>query len=479
MATIPRIPSFLLPTRAALWRVMPLVLACGLTLVSALVAHGIEIGRQYRVPLPTAIQGAARDAVLSAIVGVVRLGDPIRPRLARVEPQDTPDFFSLGFRRIEDTVRPNPQMRLVDFDNAHIVRSTFPFRYQPSDEPRLRMLAKRYGLWEIVKAAPTEFEGMVRLRHWSRSRFARDDYQPLATNFDALEVLERNYRNHHEPFSHKKFFDPCQFFPLLLSQVLLSVGHQARLVSADHGMVEVWSNQFRKWILFDAELDQHLERDGVPMNMIELAREYASAGPASPHVRVVKGARLIGEENPTWVHLRREVMTPPMVLPWFSGAVVLVDRRNDWMTNWYFPGHPARAEANSLIFCLSDQRCLAFENRLRPVTTRESDFNWSLNETEIWAKDPSAHQALALGFRTVTPNFDHFEIVQDHSLTVTSSATFAWRLHDGINSLRITSVNALGVRGIPSAVRVEWHDPIRQISLQSRTTLEVGGAARN
>jgi hypothetical protein len=94
---------------------------------------------------------------------------------------------------------------------------------------------------------------------------------------------------------------------------------------------------------------------------------------------------------------------------------------------------------------------------LRPLTTRESDFNWTLNETEIWARPPSSNHALALGFRTVTPNFDHFEIVQDDRRTVTKSAMFMWQLHDGVNKLQVRSVNAFGVGGIPSTIRVDCH----------------------
>jgi hypothetical protein len=461
MAT-PNIGSRRIPSRVSfpwtddmLWRRFPPLLV--LTLVFALVFanYTIALSHQYGVPLTTAVHGAARDTVLSAIDGSLQLYDPYRPRLARMEPENTPDFTALGFDRVEDVLRGGHAMQLRAYENARIIRSTFSFRYQPHDEPHLQLLAQRYGLLDIVRSAHTEFEGMVKLRHWARSQFARDDYQPLMTRFDALEILERGYRDHGEAYTPQKFYDPCKFFPLLLSQALLSVGYQARLMSVNHGMVEIWSNQFRKWVLFDAELDQHFERDGVPMNMVDLGREYAAFGPASPHVRIVRSARLAGAENPTRVHLKLEAMTPPMVLPWFKGAVVLVERRNDWITNEYFPGHPSRGERNSLVFCPSGQDCPAFENRLRPQTTRESDFNWSLNETEILAGRTPSDSALSLGFRTVTPNFDHFEIVQDTSPLVTKSATFTWQLHSGTNTLEVRSVNANGIRGIPSTVSVQ------------------------
>src|SRR5690606_27788151 len=117
-----------------------------------------------------------------------------------------------------------------------------------------------------------------------------------------------------------------------------NMGHQARLVAVHHGMTEVWSNQYRKWVLMDAELNHHFERDGVPLNMGELREIFHD--PSPDRVRVVQGEQTSGDASTTMVHLKVAELDPESGVAWFAGPLHLVDLRNDWMTNRYFRGHP-------------------------------------------------------------------------------------------------------------------------------------------
>src|SRR5207253_2059224 len=194
-----------------------------------------------------------------------------QPRTAVLGPGDQPDATGPEYGRIEAVLQqpqrlagsPSWQLQLQQAHNEHIIYSSYPFRYQPADEPRLQQLRTQYHLDDVVAGAADEFEALVRLRNWTRSQFRRCDYQPWTKNFDALEVLNRNLRNPtQQPYVREKHLDPCQFFPLLYCQVLLSMGYQSRLVSIGHGMVEVWSNQYQKWVTMDAELNFHYVRHG-------------------------------------------------------------------------------------------------------------------------------------------------------------------------------------------------------------------------
>ena len=40
--------------------------------------------------------------------------------------------------------------------------------------------------------------------------------------------------------------------------------------SNHHGVNEVWSNEYAKWVLLDAKYDIHFERAGVPLSALEL-----------------------------------------------------------------------------------------------------------------------------------------------------------------------------------------------------------------
>jgi len=438
-------------------------LALGL---AGLATRAVILSVRYDVPLLTATRGAVRDAALESIRLMVAVYDPSDPRTPRLAPDEA--WAGAGLARLDADTSVEPwtvggrqlTVGTITVDNARVQPARYPFRYQPYDEPRLHELRERYALDDLLATAPTEFEGMVRLRHWARSQFQRHHYQPLMVDFDALTVLARGYRRDGLEYDLSKVYDPCHFFPLFLSQLLVSVGHQARLVSVEHGMMEVWSNQYAKWVLFDAELDLHYERNGVPLNMLDMARtDEADAGT----IRVVRSPREPGQENPTMAHLGFEDLAPDRALAWFKVSLEITELRNDWMTNHYFRGHPARSEANTLVL-VRDRAAVPAERwyvqRLRPSTDTPDDAYWTLNQAEIFAASGTSG-VLPLAFRTITPNFAHFELViDDTEQPPLETGRFDWRLHAGGNRLEVRPVNRFGVPGVASTVEIHVDEPV-------------------
>jgi hypothetical protein len=130
--------------------------------------------------------------------------------------------------------------------------------------------------------------------------------------------------------------------------------------------------------------------------------------------------------------------------------------RNDWMTNHYFPGHPARSERSSLRYVPAEApQPLNFVRALRPTTEDAADLYWTLNQCELRVDPGSEDGTLKLAFRTITPNFAHFEISVDcEQPRESAEAKFEWRLHEGRNILSVRPVNTLGVRGVESRVDI-------------------------
>jgi hypothetical protein len=420
-------------------------------------------GYWYSASFMEVTQQLPKEAVLLAIKAAMHVYDPYRPQLARLGPEDHSLSDLKHYRRIEEVLPSAPtahssqgkQVVLTREHNARIVRSSYTFRYQPYNEPILHQLRSKYRLDEVVAGAADEFEAMVRLRNWSRSQFRRHDYQPVTTNFNALEVLDRNLRNRAgEPFQSSKHMDPCKFFPLLYCQLLLSLGHQARLASIGHGTCEVWSNQYAKWVVMDAELNHHYEKHGIPLNMVEMLEENYAEPPSG--VRIVRGEQSSGDVNTTMVHLKVEALPVEHMIRVHRVPLELAERRNDWLTNRYFPGHPARSEENSLIYI--DPRLPVtkeFKHRLRPHTRNKHDMYWTLNQAEILVHQAVKADVLQLAFQTVTPNYDSFEITVDGAPPLRIAAsTFTWRLHAGVNTLAVRPVNQFGVKGVISSAEV-------------------------
>ena len=413
----------------------------------------------YGVGMGTAAKGLFRECTLRLIQAGVAIHDPCTRRTVALGPADAASIGRVH-GRFEEILAPgstirSPRGRSVTttaVHNASIVRSRFAFGYQPFEEPKLRTLRARFQLDRILATSESELETLVLVRSWARSLYRRNDFQDKVTNFNALELSMARGRDEVHPTRSADPYDPCHLFPLLYAQLVASLGFESRVVSVGHAVVEVWSNQFVKWILMDAEFDHHFEKNGVPLNVVETLEEsYAGGG----GVELVSGRRFPMPENPTMVHLKRDHLTANECIPWFNAPIEIADLRNDWLTNHYSPGHPRRSELNSLVYV--DPRvdvpgAAAFRNRMRPVADNKSELYWTLNQAELhvrgWLEDD-----LDLEVATVTPNFQCFEVVIDGGeRSRLESSQFRWRIHDGSNTLTIRPVNRFGVVGMESRV---------------------------
>jgi lipopolysaccharide/colanic/teichoic acid biosynthesis glycosyltransferase len=427
-----------------------------------LIAHAGWRSYKYEIPLVSSVKSSARDLCLQCIQIGIWVYDPYQPKLARLEPSVSEEPEIADSKRIDEAMPLGTTLQIrggsitaTAIFNERITRSRYSFDYQPYDEPRLHELRRRYKLDEVIASAKTDLEAMIRMRNWGRSQFRRRDYQPYAENFDALEVLDRNYRDHGELASDGRFMNPCIFFPMLYCELMLSVGYSARLLSIDHGLVEVWSNDYRKWVLMDPEYNHYFDRDGIPLNFLELLEDNHSKGPS--RVLLVRGEQWSGDESTTIVPHGISELTADIVVPWFDRRVYFY-LRNDWMTNHYFPGHPRRSEASGVAFVHPDARPsrMTSEKLMQRTTTDRNDVYWTLNQSEIQVR-PISDDLLHLAFNTVTPNFECFELVIDGGASIRSELkTFQWRIHPGENSLSVRTLNRFGIRGIQSAVRLNY-----------------------
>ena len=438
------------------FRLRAFVSVC-VAIVVLFVATTFIVGMKYDISPSYVGKQLLRQGILTVIYMSTLIYDPAQCKNAPVCPDEEQSSVEYeGYFRAEifpwKSLSDNG-LYIQNVHNEKIKRSRFPFSYQPVDEPRLHLLRKKYRLDNVVANARTEFEAITLLRNWARSQFKRSDFQPLMKNFDALHVLDRNYRNtKNEPWK-PGMHRPCHFFPLLYSQILLSMGYQARLVRISHvheggydghGMTEVWSNQFKKWITMDADLNLHYERDGIPLNMLEIHNERYLKTPS--RITILRGFQKSGD-----MEYEKEIKIDKMI-PYHSYIQVL-DMRNDWMTNHYFSGHPKRSDRSTL-FWIDRELPSVFD--FKQKTDNINDFYWTLNQTEIWVKshDPSKNN-IHLAFKTITPNFSHYEITVDDSQQITSTSSFFnWNLHPGNNNILVRSINKFGIKGIPSTVEI-------------------------
>ncbi len=395
----------------------------------------------YDISVKRVINTYIKTTVLITISGLTLIHDPTPAKENVIfAPQKNERHLSEKYIQIEKyfDLKHKKKIKLISENNQKNITDNMAFSYQHFNEERLQNLRKTLKLDDIVKTVETEFAQMISLRNWTRSQFRRNDFQPAMTNFDALEILNRNHRNLNNSPRQSGFYTPCNFFPMFYIQVMLSMGYQARLCRLSkigyggHGVTEVWSNQFNKWIEMDADLNLHYEKDGIPLNMLEIHNEV-EAGKQS-EIKIIRGVQISGDGE--W---KKDIGIYGMFK--YHKYCKILDMRNDWMTNYYFKGHPKRSDMASLMWF--DKRNPSVFN-LTPQTSNIDKFYWSNNRTEILCSKYDGDY-IELVFKTYTPNFKHFRIIVDNAIeTIIDTAEYSWTLHSGKNILSIQAENQHG-----------------------------------
>lgn len=169
-----------------------------------------------------------------------------------------------------------------------------PIRYERFDATRLETLAARERLAEVVAGATSEFDAMLRLKEWVAAQFPHSDPNPYPP-WDALVILDAIRAGITGGF--------CAQYSQVMLQSLAALGFPARYVEIGttsnpyaHFPLEVWSNQFDKWVLLDIDYNLHYERNGQPLSALEV--HDALVGGTASSVNVVQGAFRAGHPSP-------------------------------------------------------------------------------------------------------------------------------------------------------------------------------------
>ena len=187
------------------------------------------------------------------------------------------DAFSLGGRRCV----------LAKLDTLPYVESDYTkrFKFDAYDNPKLKALREKYGLDDVVSGGKDEFDRQVLLLDWVNHRFKKFG-RPTSDARGALAILEAIEAGH-------TFF--CSHYADVFVSAAASLGWVDRSLalrrpdsvgqgSTEHSSTEIWSNQHRKWVMFDPLFAMYVEKSppshdggysrGVPLNAFELRQKW-------------------------------------------------------------------------------------------------------------------------------------------------------------------------------------------------------------
>lgn len=155
-----------------------------------------------------------------------------------------------------------PPIRVPLFVPPSKVRHRRRFVFSFDDPLVLQPLRKRERLDFVLKGTRGDLEVFQRLMKWVRAQWSPsrpDPYPPI----NALIILDKIRKGETGGF--------CAQYCFVLCQALQSLGYKARYVTVKgHEVIEAWSPKYNKWIMLDPMYEAFVEKNGIPLSVIEM-----------------------------------------------------------------------------------------------------------------------------------------------------------------------------------------------------------------
>lgn len=392
-----------------------------------------------------------------------------RMRLQTSDPAYTPVLKAI---RVLADVRPegSEPPRVVSVENASIRRSSYWIADEDYRHDTLRELRDRFELDAVVSGAQTEFEAIERLMAWAYAvplgacrHYPWDVLKWLTLDRDSSGAIVMNR------YTERRRDKMCLYPNVALVAACLSFGYPARHVNfhsegmTGHEIAEVWSNDYCKWVHLDATRDFYWydPKTRVPLDTLEvhqvlanrledverwdrpyLFRQDLDALVRDLPIAIREGSHEFSTQEGahflfrSFCHFRMiprsNVFSQPRPLPVSQGTEVWAW---DGYLNW------------------ADDKVPALPHFTRH-TNRRSDFYPSMNRTRYTAVANVDGNALRVNLETQTPGFSGYLSSLDRGEWKSCHEAFDWQLHDGVNTMRVRSVNSAGVKGPVSSLAV-------------------------
>jgi hypothetical protein len=324
------------------------------------------------------------------------------------------------------------------------------FRFDSFTNPKLAELRKRHRLDEVTAPGRDEFERQVLLLDWTHRQFKKFG-RPSTNCHGALGILNAIGEGH-------TFF--CAQYTEVLVSAAASLGWVDRPLalrrhrgvnkvggSTEHSVTEIWSNQHRKWVMFDPTSNLVLERQSVPLNAYEIREEWFYRG----------GTNLIFVVGQQRKQYRKSDL--PIVLEYFAGfgeLTVEPDELDKYGYIGYIPNTDLMDAGYDYakMFITKDALCDGTKWHLRTKPEDPAmDPYFPIGQATLSLRVEGRN--IQVAFKTLTPNFQRYEVRLDRGGWSPVEEGFVWEVYAGSNRLEARTVNQFGVNGPVSSAVIE------------------------
>ncbi len=381
----------------------------------------------------------------------------------------TPALRSVTLECQHEEASEADDLRVTEFENAEILRSSFEFRSERYDHPRLRELREACDLDKVIAGAEDEWDLIQQLMRWAY-------LLPLPNcricPWDVLDWVEIKRDENGEiilnEYERRRRDKMCLYSNVLLTEMLIACGIAARHVNINsetisgHEVCEAWSNTHRKWVHLDATRDFYWadKATGEPLSTLEVHNELVRhldkpetwEDPFLRRLadRALEDMRIEAYEKGEWVeqedggaHIyqtmahfrivpRNDYCERPYPLPISQGAEV-----------WGWDGYLNWADD-----MVPPMRHFSHH------TNRPADMYWTNNQVRITLVRTGPAQLTVL-LENDMPNFFRYEASVNGAEWTPAESGFAAAVNVGSTQVAVRAINSLELPGPVSRVVVE------------------------
>ena len=338
------------------------------------------------------------------------------------------------------------------------VHPRFQFHTLEYGDPRLESLRKKYRLEKVIEAARDEWHAQLVLKEWVYKAIPGGN--PKVSASTASDILA--YAAKGETFY-------CTHYAITYTECALALGWQCRKIGVDrrhgpqgmssthHGVAEVWSNQFQKWVVIDPQSNLHFEKNGVPLGGWEIRAEWLKdRGAAVDHVVGVPPRAV--HKNPAIVWWKREEEDETATYFWLYVETKAVRSSRPEITRHILPLDAAN---EGLIWYQNDSATKSGrlhvgyrKNRFLP-TRQTEDAYWTVGIVEPSLRGTSDGE-VHLKLTSYRPGLTGYEMYVDGRRwkPVKDPDAVVWTLKSGSNALKLRTVGRRGVSGPETSLRL-------------------------
>ncbi|OGR85002.1 MAG: hypothetical protein A2901_06035 [Elusimicrobia bacterium RIFCSPLOWO2_01_FULL_54_10] len=343
---------------------------------------------------------------------------------------------------------------VVGVNNGSLSGAMYPLIEENWDHPRLQKLGFDERLLRVVADGATEFEKIVMLRGWVHRQWKGESASFCYPAWDAMEILTLA-RNH----GNKAF---CAQYAIVFLQACLSIGIPARYVDLPgHFVVEIWSNDFNKWVVMDPTGDIHFRRDDDVLDGIDLCEAYwkdsfrdiVKVSSDKTRTQIVKED--IGAYRDYSFLVKNNQLTDPMVVT-VNGADRKLVLETDHKKYPYVGRDMVEFTAEILAW---DQEGQTEKDSKRKRSNDPSDFRFPMNQTiiDVLALNQDKGE-VRLGFRGVnSSSFVGFMVMKGNpGIWRESDANMLYKLKPGMNKFSCRIKSRFGRLGKIASIKLYY-----------------------